>query len=266
MALDYAGDILRKIRSQLCASLMDLRYVGPFREPPQRLYRDLEYNVDEVGVRGQHLSNYLFSSFHSPDKNFEEISLAVREILGYELKIKKIQSGYFQIAMVDKFGQEVNLIDTGFGISQVLPVIVQLLSEEYFDDDDDTDFEPFETVTCSTKNYLLIEQPELHLHPAAQAEMAKLFVKYVQCDEDNRLLVETHSEHLIRKLQVLIASKDCPITNDMVKVYYVDLDDDGDAKVTDMKILPNGKFEKKWPSGFFDKGYQLSVELANAGV
>ena len=52
----------------------------------------------------------------------------------------------------------------------------------------------------------------------------------------------------------------------MVRIYYVDKEDNGVATVKEMKILDNGKFEEPWPSGFFDKGYILSRELAKAGI
>ena len=113
---------------------------------------------------------------------------------------------------------------------------------------------------------LLIEQPELHLHPAAQAELAELFVDCVKNNDGKKIIIETHSEHLIRKLQILVASPQCPITRDMVRIYYVDKDEKGEAHPEEMRILENGKFENEWPSGFFDKGYLLSRELSKAGI
>ena len=76
-----------------------------------------------------------------------------------------------------------------------------------------------------------------------------------------QFLIETHSEHFIRKLQVLIADKDCEITADDVAVYYIDKNEKGEAIIDKLIILPNGQFEKDWPSGFFDKAFELSLEL-----
>lgn len=108
---------------------------------------------------------------------------------------------------------------------------------------------------------LYIEQPELHLHPAAQAELADIFVKCVMENPGKTLVIETHSEHLIRKLQVLIADRNCPFTEDDICIYYVDKNDDGIASVREMELLSNGKFKSKWPTGFFDKAYELSMAL-----
>lgn len=114
---------------------------------------------------------------------------------------------------------------------------------------------------------LILEQPELHLHPAAQSELADLFVSSViNSSGKKKILVETHSEHLIRKLQILVADKKYPISKDMVKIYYVDKNEKGDAQIEEMKLLDNGKFENPWPAGFFDRGYQLSRELARTSI
>ena len=76
--------------------------------------------------------------------------------------------------------------------------------------------------------------------------------------------ISSHSEHLISKLQVLIADEDCPLTSDMIQVLYVDKNSDGCVFIEEMKIKENGKFEKEWPTGFFDQGYSLAKQLMKA--
>ena len=78
---------------------------------------------------------------------------------------------------------------------------------------------------------------------------------------DCTILIETHSEHLIRRLQSLVANPDNKFTKDDVAIYYVDMDKQGDSTVTKMEMNDSGQFLQKWPSGFFDKGYELSKEL-----
>ena len=60
---------------------------------------------------------------------------------------------------------------------------------------------------------------------------------------------------------MLIADKSCPFKEDDICIYYVDKNDDGVANVQEMEILSNGKFKSKWPTGFFDKAHELSMEL-----
>ena len=113
---------------------------------------------------------------------------------------------------------------------------------------------------------ILVEQPELHLHPAAQSRLADLFATCLSTNKNARFIIETHSEHLISRLQVLIADENWPITADMVQILYVDKNDKGEAIIEEMKIKENGKFEKAWPSGFFDQGYMLARQLSKASI
>jgi predicted ATPase len=118
----------------------------------------------------------------------------------------------------------------------------------------------------ANRRTVIFEQPEIHLHPAAQAQLADLFVEYINDKNGavNRILIETHSEYLIRKLQVLVADPDKKISDDQVAIYYVDKDEKGDSYVEKMKLCENGQFEKAWPTGFFDKSYELTKMLMEA--
>lgn len=109
---------------------------------------------------------------------------------------------------------------------------------------------------------LLIEQPELHLHPKLQSELA-VFFNYVisRIGTDRRLFIETHSEHLIRKLQVLIAKGE--LAREKVGVWYFKKVN-GVTKVEKMEIDENGLFKNDWPDGFFDDSTDLTMELFEA--
>jgi len=108
-------------------------------------------------------------------------------------------------------------------------------------------------------NTLLIEQPELHLHPKLQSQMAKIFSDTVKNSTDSHsMIIETHSEHLIRKIQVLIAKGE--LEREKVGVWYFD-NSEGTTKIKQMEIEPNGFFKEPWPNGFFDESYNLSKEL-----
>ena len=83
----------------------------------------------------------------------------------------------FALRLVNERGVTISVRDVGFGVSQVLPVIVQS--------------------TLSKGNVILIEQPELHLHPRLQAELGSLFARCIEEPQHNQFIIETHSEHLI---------------------------------------------------------------------
>lgn len=102
----------------------------------------------------------------------------------------------------------VDLPDVGFGVSQVLPVVVQCF------------YAPANSI-------LFIEQPELHLHPKAQSNLADLFIDVISSQEDARprniqLVIETHSEHFLHRLQRRIAenSQQHPIKSEQVAAYF----------------------------------------------
>ncbi len=263
--LHYYADLMHVIYDCYITESKNTRYIGPFRADPARIYRDQESVNTSVGVHGENTSNELIRDFRKKDAVLiKTISEWTKRVLGYEITIREVSNGLFQVMLRNENGIETNLIDNGYGISQVLPIITQVIGIT-------TQIPIAETGSRYPERMLLLEQPEIHLHPAAQSELADLFAECALSGQTkhgyvNKLLIETHSEHLIRKLQILIASKDSELTKDMVAVYYVDKDENGEAYIEEMKILDNGKFETEWPSGFFDRGYQLSRELARAGI
>lgn len=251
---DYASTIMSQIYNRYQIEAITTTYIGPFRQNPERVYRDNETQSRDVGVKGENVSTLLIRDYHKDNNLINAISKWLYTTMGYKLTIKDMGSNLFQIMLVNNEGLESNILDVGFGISQILPIVTQIIKSS-------SEIQRTFLGRATNEENIYIEQPELHLHPAAQADLADLFVNCVNECKNKRVIIETHSEHLIRKLQVLIADKNNPVTSDMVKIYYVDKDSKGIAKVSEMKILDSGKFEKKWPSGFFDKAHELSMEL-----
>jgi predicted ATPase len=134
-----------------------------------------------------------------------------------------------------------NIIDVGFGANQLLPIIVQCYYAE-------------------KGSLIMIEQPEAHLHPKYQADVADLLIDVV--DYGNRVLVETHSEHLILRLQRRIAEN--KIKPERINVYYFELTPNG-TKVTKMKFNDKGFFDQPIPDGFFEEGFQEAIAHLKAG-
>ena len=121
---------------------------------------------------------------------------------------------------------------TGFGISQVLPVIVNGFMS------------PVNSIT-------LVEQPEVHLHPRMQAKLADLFVDIVKSGNVNgqasrQYIVETHSEYFLNRLRALIATK--KIDSTFVKIYSVEEAGQQGSTINNLAISPNGSF--LWPRHF----------------
>ncbi len=137
-------------------------------------------------------------------------------------------------------GTTVSHRDVGLGISQVIPVLVHS--------------------SAGKKKLVAIEQPELHLHPAMQAELGDVFIESALGERKNTFLLETHSEHLILRILRRIRETTAegrpgkeglpPIRPEDVSVVYVQPGPKG-AEVMDLPVTPDGDFSSPWPKGFF---------------
>lgn len=256
--IDYYSSLMMNLRMQAMQDASDTYYIGPFRENPSRVYRDVEHQVDSVGVRGEDVSAMLKNDYTHGKKILSGVSNWFEKSMHYKVNLKDIGSGLYNVVVQKDDGTQDNLIDVGYGISQVLPIVTQLMRIKLF--------QPrrfYGPVNRKNRSTFIIEQPELHLHPGAQAELANLFVDVVAQKNEQPIdvVIETHSEHLIRRLQALVADKNVNITNQDIKIYYVDKNDNNEAYIQEMKLSETGQFENEWPSGFFDKAHELSMEL-----
>lgn len=122
--------------------------------------------------------------------------------------------------------------DVGIGISQVLPVLVLAYG--------------------SQGKLLAMEQPEIHLHPALQAELGDVFIEAALGDRKNTFILETHSEHLILRLMRRI--REGKVSPDDVGVIFVEPLARG-SRFIELRIDEAGDFIDEWPGGFFEESY-----------
>ena len=119
--------------------------------------------------------------------------------------------------------------DVGVGISQILPVIVEGVIRE--------------------NSTICVEQPEIHLHPKLQADLAEFFVDTCK---NNQWIIETHSEALMLRLQKLLRMKDERIKPEDISIVYVHPTSNG-SKLHHIRLDEHGSFRDEWPAGFFDE-------------
>ncbi len=138
--------------------------------------------------------------------------------------------------------------DVGIGISQVLPVLVMAYG--------------------SQEKLLAMEQPEIHLHPALQAELGDVFIEAALGSRQNTFILETHSEHLIlrlmRRMRETYQRKETglpPVTPADVSVLYVEPDGTRSI-VREMPLNELGELVKSWPGGFFEEGLREQFDDA----
>lgn len=143
----------------------------------------------------------------------------------------------------------VNLVDMGMGTNQLMVMLFNLatimLQEGHHGADGGKSFVP---------KFIIIEEPEQNLHPKLQSKLADLFAEVAK-DDSYKFLIETHSEYLIRRTQVLVSKGSA--TENPFKVYYFP-----EAGLPyDMGYTASGRFENKFGEGFFDESAKWHMEI-----
>ncbi|MFY0576767.1 AAA family ATPase [Cystobacter fuscus] len=226
--------------------LKALRYLGPLRQSPSRLYEWAGDIPEDVGLEGERTVDALLAA--------RERQLTPPGATNGLLFAALIARWLQQMGILDSFEivpiaphrkeyevlvrtvgmpEAVSLTDVGFGVSQLLPVLVQLLYVES---------------GCT----LIFEQPELHLHPRAQSALADVFIDALQMQEEGatrelQLLVESHSEHFLRRIQRRIAEE--KLDPAQVALYFCKPGHEG-STIEELKLDEYGNISN-WPENFF---------------
>jgi hypothetical protein len=212
-------------------------YLGPLRENPERHYIFSGNPTQHVGKTGKMVPDLLFKNRKLVEHLNEKLSTFG---VGYKVQVSSVSAetlelhDVYALSLTDiHTGVTTSILDVGFGISQVLPVITQSL--------------------LAHNKTLCIEQPEIHLHPKLQAELGSLFAESIKPPYENRFIVETHSEHIVLRIQKLIRKGVLKPAD--VSVVYVDRTSEA-SKCIPLRIDDDGDFVDQWPGGFFEETYQ----------
>lgn len=221
-------------------------YLGPLRDHPSRSYTWSGEQPGDVGWQGRRAIEAILAArgrkispgYKRPSKPFEAMIAHWLQEMGLieSFRVQPIAQGrkdYEVLLKTRRGSDEVNLTDVGFGISQVLPVLVQCF------------YAPANSI-------LILEQPEIHLHPRVQASLADLFIEAIRAREEHKdrnlqLLVESHSEHFLRRLQRRIAEE--KLKPEEVAIYFCEPSARG-SKIRELEIDPFGNISN-WPEDFF---------------
>jgi predicted ATPase len=232
-------------------------YLGPLRDYPRRQYSWAGAKPADMGRRGERVVDAILASreagiTYSRGRGHKRQSLEERlaswlQDLGLidRFEVKPIAKGgkLFQVSVRrNPKAPDVLITDVGFGVSQILPVLTLC----YYAPEGST---------------LILEQPEIHLHPRVQAGLADVFIDAAKT-RGVQIIVESHSEHLLRRLQRRVAEEQ--FLADETALYFA-ATKDGESRLTSLELDLFGTI-KNWPEGFFGDEFDEIAATSKAAL
>jgi predicted ATPase len=230
-------------------------YLGPLREHPQRDYLWSGSRPTDVGSKGEKAIEAILAATEAGEQrnlkpkgrriSFQEmVAHWLRELgLIHSFRVEEIAKGsnrWQALVTTRKGSTEVLLTDVGFGISQVLPVVTLLLYVE-------------------EQSTVILEQPEIHLHPLAQAHLADLII-HAASHRRVQVILESHSEHLLLRLQRRIGEG--ALSPDVVRLYFCD-SSTGVSYLERLDLDLYG-YIKNWPKDFMGDAFGETAKAERA--
>ena len=210
-----------------------IRYLGPLREPLPHRYIWEGDHPKGIGKYGEQAISALLSrrvQNRPIDEQIPKWLKRLKLINSYRLNpLSDTGRDYEFLVQQYENGPEVRLTDVGFGVSQVLPVLIHCYS-------------------APKDSILIIEQPEAHLHPSAQSELADVLIDVVK-NRNVQIILESHSEHLLLRLMRRIAEEDKPISAEDTALYFCQIND-GTSEIERLDVNEYGSI-RNWPQDFF---------------
>jgi len=232
-------------------------YLGPLREFPQRYYTWRGSEPADMGRRGERVVDALLAkeqlgAYISPGRGRPRQTIEARvaywlKHLGliHDFKVEPIAEGsnIYQVRVQKTpSSAQVLITDVGFGVSQILPVLALC----YY---------------VPEGSILLLEQPEIHLHPSVQSDLADVLIDAMK-NRKLQIIVESHSEHLLRRLQRRVA--DQTITPEQTALYFCEAGDSG-SQLRRLDVDLYGGI-MNWPQDFFGDEFKEMAETTKAAM
>ncbi len=244
-------DLIDQFELSFEKAFSKIHYLGPLRDFPKRFYTWSGAAPSNVGKQGENAIAALLAARVGGNKIIgkpleEYIALQLKQLgLIDSFRLEELREGtnIFRV-LVKKTPEspEVSLTDVGFGVSQVLPVLVLC----YYVPEGST---------------VILEQPELHLHPSVQSGLADVFIDAYK-KRKVQIIIESHSEHLLRRLQRRIAEEKIGTTD--VNLYFCSLEH-GESKLEALQLDEYGNIHN-YPKDFFGDRFEEMAAMTEAGI
>jgi hypothetical protein len=230
--------VAESLAPELFEILSRVYFLGPMRARAERTTSVGQAAGEYVGPVGERMAELLFTR---PDLLAHLNRWCDRLGLGYRVRMLTplsqdiiMSAGDFTVLALEDIRHDPPVLVSpravGYGVGQMLPVMTQCLID--------------------SDGLIIVEQPEVHLHPRLQSAVADLFVDTVNARR-SQLLIETHSEHLV--LRLLRRVREGVLGTQDLTLLYIDLDEDGAAFVRTLAVDDDGELVDGWPGGFFDE-------------
>lgn len=224
-------------------------YVGPFRQVPDRTYNITgPSRPNKIGAKGENAYQMLISDFlYNKGELLKKVSDWYKiNFDGWGIDINTTSKPDYKVELTrenPKFN--VNIRDVGEGMSQALPLVV-----------------------CAFLNYqdetlTIIEQPELHLHPAAHGSLAELFASAIK-ENSHHFLIETHSQNFILRLRRMIAEG--KLNKDSVVIYSVEYEEENNTSILKKITITDDGAVSYWPENVFSETLDETVAIRTAQI
>jgi|SRR5579872_3803572 len=251
--------------SDLRRALVAVHYLGPLRSPAKRFYLTQLEEFPALDSAGEFLPYVIRDRAHRKVLNIPPGSdaapgeerfadalngwvhflrtgqwVSMETLAADELNVKSTKEVLheFKVRAVGG-GESYPLMDSGFGYSQVLPIIVRGL-------------------LAKPGNTLIVEQPELHLNPALQVRLASFFAAMIRIGK--QVILETHSEHLVNAIRVLAAEDDSAKLAQACKIIFIEAETGPIPTIKDLAVQADGTVPE-WPRNFFGEATSLVGRL-----
>ncbi|HAI70058.1 MAG TPA: hypothetical protein DCM38_11575 [Gammaproteobacteria bacterium] len=252
--VELTNTVYQQATQSLRALWMTFRYLGPLREAPQRFYLINEIGKMNIGVKGEYTAIVLAAEQEQAIAPYYRCLYDGKKIKEYEYRTsdkmmvalnmwlsfmklpqlmptEAIKRSTNQIKL-DSAGLEVCLPDVGFGVSQILPVLVECLRTQ-------------------AGETIILEQPEIHLHPSLQSKLADFLICMAKAGK--KIIVETHSEHLIKRLYLRVAQEESDEIRTLLNTLFVSFDEEQQTSITQSIMINEYGEIENWPVHFFDE-------------
>lgn len=247
LALLYnINDIIDVVNYYMLEFADKTEFIQPLRATAERYYRNRNISVNSITPSGDNIAMFL-------------LRLQREELLGgfnEWLRLNDMQfgvelneeGGFLELKIVEEGKKGQNIVDVGFGYSQILPILANIWKDLFYVDSLGN------RVSYCPTSLVLIEQPELHLHPRFQRKFAELLTKCVmqlqKSGKDVRFVIETHSQDILNSVGRSIAYGDFDAR--LVNIYLFNAQMENMSKYIEKASYSKEGFLENWPVGFFD--------------